>query len=386
MVIAVPEIANFAVAANKDGLLEIVAIAGPTTDDQQFTGAVWLTQELPASPEGQDQWTPAWRSLGAPGGGQLAGITLARNSDGRLEAATLSRSETVWHARQDAPDGDWSDWESLGNPGSNITPPALAQNEDGRLELFAVSLFSGLAVWHRSQLRPGQNQWTEWHSLGFPASQGPLTVLAPTVARNKDGRLEVHLAVGGKIWHSWQKTANSPEWMPWSSLDSPDAHEDVGLPTVVLDGEGRLQVFAGSGAAIWSRRQHGPGQGPWEPWTLPYPEPAAGEPVLAVAAQAGGRLVLFALRNTPEGSQSLEKLEQEATDGEKWLPGDPIDTSLLGLAEVVPKAGNPALATDSRGRLRLFLSVPGRIGIYALNQTNPAGGQWRQSINFFEAP
>lgn len=386
MVIAVPEIANFAVAANKDGLLEIVAIAGPTTDDQQFTGAVWLTQELPASPEGQDQWTPAWRSLGAPGGGQLAGITLARNSDGRLEAATLSRSETVWHARQDAPDGDWSDWESLGNPGSNITPPALAQNEDGRLELFAVSLFSGLAVWHRSQLRPGQNQWTEWRSLGFPASQGPLTVVAPTVARNKDGRLEVHLAVGGKIWHSWQKTANSPEWMPWSSLDSPDAHEDVGLPTVVLDGEGRLQVFAGSGAAIWSRRQHGPGQGPWEPWTLPYPEPAAGEPALAVAAQAGGRLVLFALRNTPEGSQSLEKLEQEATDGEKWLPGDPIDTGLLGLAEVVPKAGNPALATDSRGRLRLFLSVPGRIGIYALNQTNPAGGQWRQSINFFEAP
>ena len=45
VVIAVPEIANFAVAANKDGLLEIVAIAGPTTDDQQFTGAVWLAQE-----------------------------------------------------------------------------------------------------------------------------------------------------------------------------------------------------------------------------------------------------------------------------------------------------------------------------------------------------
>ena len=168
MVIAVPEIANFAVAANKDGLLEIVAIAGPTTDDQQFTGAVWLAQELPALPDGQDQWTPAWRSLGTPGGGQLAGITLARNFE--------------------------------------------------------------------------------------------------------------------------------------------------------------------------------------------------------------------------EGSQSLEKLEQEATDGEKWLPGDPIDTGLLGLAEVVPKADNPALATDTRGRLRLFLSVPGRIGIYALNQTNPAGGQWRQSINFFEAP
>jgi hypothetical protein len=172
VVIAVPEIANFAVAANKDGLLEIVAIAGPTTDDQQFTGAVWLAQELPALPDGQDQWTLAWRSLGTPGGGQLAGITLARNSDGRLQAATLSHNETVWHAWQDAPDGDWSDWESLGNPGGSITPPALAQNEDGRLELFAVSLLSGLAVWHRSQLRLGQNQWTEWRSLGFPASQG----------------------------------------------------------------------------------------------------------------------------------------------------------------------------------------------------------------------
>jgi hypothetical protein len=70
----------------------------------------------------------------------------------------------------------------------------------------------------------------------------------------------------------------------------------------------------------------------------------------------------------------------------KWLPGDPIDLVLLGLAEAVPKADNPALAIGSRGRLRLFLSIPGRIGIYALNQTTPAGEQWLESINFFEAP
>jgi hypothetical protein len=47
----VPEIAEFAVAANKDRLLDIVAIAEPVgADDEGFSGAIWINQQITAVP------------------------------------------------------------------------------------------------------------------------------------------------------------------------------------------------------------------------------------------------------------------------------------------------------------------------------------------------
>jgi hypothetical protein len=105
-----------------------------------------------------------------------------------------------------------------------------------------------------------------------------------------------------------------------------------------------------------------------------------------VGAQAGGRLVLFALRSRPDGTQSLEKLEQEGGVSGQWLAGDPIETTLLGKPEIVPKADNPALASDGRERLRLFLSIPGTVTLYCLNQTSAGGGQWLESWINLQAP
>jgi len=383
-----PEIEHFAVAPDRNGRLVVVAIAGPGKDDPQFTPAVWLVQELP---DGENQWPDTWRSLGTPGGVyQLDGITMASNASGGLEAAVLAQNTTVWHARQENADGDWSDWESLGNPvsGGSITPPALAESNDGRLELFTVSLLPRRAVWHRSQLQPGQNQWTGWSSIGFPGgqSQGELTAAAPAVALNLDGRLEVHLLVGGQIWHTWQKTADSHEWMPWSPLGRPEDRGAVGLPTVTADGDGRLHVFTASGPAIWMRDQPAPGLGPWRPWRDLSLRGLAGRLALALAAQAGGRLVLFALRDMPDGTQSLEKLEQEGAIDEQWLPGDPIETEVLGKPEFVPAVDELALGITGDERLRLFMSVRGSPAMYVLNQTSPAGGQWLESWFNFQAP
>ena len=81
------------------------------------------------------------------------------------------------------------------------------------------------------------------------------------------------------------------------------------------------------------------------------------EAALAVAAQEGGRLVLFALRNLPDGTQSLEKLEEEGGVGGLWLAGDPLGTGLLGKPDYVPKADYPTLASGGPEGIQRALDV-----------------------------
>jgi hypothetical protein len=210
--------------------------------------------------------------------------------------------------------------------------------------------------------------------------------VAPAVAQNQDGRLEVHLRVGEQIWHAWQKTAGSHDSVPWTPLGQPEGQGPVGLPTVALDVDGLLQVFTTSGPDIWMRQQHAPGHGPWEPWESLSLNGRTGEATLAVAAQAGGRLVLFALRNLPDGTQSLEKLEEEGGAEGLWLAGDPLGIGLLGKPDYVPKVDNPTLASDGRERLRLFASIPGSGGIYFVIQASAGGEEWEDGFLNFAAP
>lgn len=65
-------------------------------------------------------------------------------------------------------------------------------------------------------------------------------------------------------------------------------------------------------------------------------------------------------RNRPDGTQSLEKIEQEGGLDEQCVAGDPIEGKLLGKPGSVPTADQTVLALDGRFRLRLFLTVPGR--------------------------
>jgi hypothetical protein len=95
---------------------------------------------------------------------------------------------------------------------------------------------------------------------------------------------------------------------------------------------------------------------------------------------------LFILRNMPDGTQTLDKLEQEGGIGGLWQAGDPTETKLLGQAESVPKADSPALTSDGRERLRLFLRIPGSVAMYNLNQASPGGEQWLESWINLQAP
>ena len=173
------------------------------------------------------------RSLGPPEGGNLeSGISVASNPDGRLEAAIHSNEDTVSHAWQISPGGDWSSWISLPvpEPGYQTLAPVIAQNDDGHLEIFATVMDSD--VWHTWQHRPGHGPWQGWHPLLHnPLPEGGF-IQTPAVAKNHDGRLEAFAMASDlevsaaaperELWHCWQTAANNG-WAGWNSLQHPPA-------------------------------------------------------------------------------------------------------------------------------------------------------------------
>lgn len=124
---------------------------------------------------------------------------------------------------------------------------------------------------------------------------------------------------------------------------------------------------------------------------LPAEPGEGGEPKLAAGAQDDGRLVVFALRDKPDGEQSLQKLEQ-AADGH-WTSDDLIDPAdeLLG-QPIIGAAGNPALVIDNLGRLRLICSLrtragaPLTLGIYSMVRVDQGGSVWEEVFQNIHAP
>jgi|SRR5512135_529906 hypothetical protein len=93
-------------------------------------------------------------------------------------------------------------------------------------------------------------RWNGWTSFGKPSQVGFTT--APTVTRNKDGRLEVLITGGdGNLWHLWQTSAGRAR-SPFVSLGAPPnaSLTPFSAPTVSDNADGRLEVFAAAGGAF----------------------------------------------------------------------------------------------------------------------------------------
>jgi hypothetical protein len=94
----------------------------------------------------------------------------------------------------------WSNWASIG--GNTVDLPSVANNEDGRLEVFARG--PGGDLQHIWQTAPN-NGWSDWDSLGFPFAGGYVPPYYIAVGQNEDGRLEVFITlVSNELWHIWQ--------------------------------------------------------------------------------------------------------------------------------------------------------------------------------------
>jgi hypothetical protein len=273
----------------------------------------------------QGEWSSGWQSIGGSVTG-IPGVGKNPDSGARLEVFAKGTDTALWHVWQNAPNLAWSGWVSLGgqvnddagapvlglnqgagplnnclhvfvlanasgwNPGShydylNQMWPAgnwsgwtslggwqgggsssVAQNQDGRLELFArgQSFASSGDLSHNWQTEAATNSWSGWNSLGSPPP-GPITSIA--AASNFDGRIEVFGISGGALWHIWQTSPNNG-WSGWASLAAPPV---PGLSNgtncmVGRNQDGRLEVFVvGSDGALWHIWQTWPNLA-WSGW------------------------------------------------------------------------------------------------------------------------
>jgi hypothetical protein len=263
----------------------------------------------------------------------LGPIVLAKNHDGRLELVTLQSSEagydpyTVLHRWQETPGGEWTDWHSLGEPpgGTGGYGPAVARNSDGRLELFTRG--DDLAVWHIWQRYPSSG-WSAWSSLKHPPDH-PMVDGSPVVARNKDWRLELFVAIDGVVWTRSQRPEGG--WSDWESLGAPEGQE-ASWVVAAQTRQRSVNLFTGD-SELFHRWQFLDGSG-WGAWR-PLPKPPRVR-FATVGAHADGRLVLFGVE---EDTGSLWKLEQDHTGSwREWqsivenpVPGEQLEISTLAL-------------------------------------------------------
>lgn len=221
-------------------------------------GSVWHV----SSPQpGPSAFWPAWTSLGPSSGPAALAVSATTLADNRAEvfavrevpAGTVSPPfgvyGTLWHRWQQTADGmQWSRWESLGMPnGKPVSAPTLAENHDGRLELFAQA--SDGLVYHRAlQTASDPRSWSPWAPLHPAGPQGGAQDFG--VARDADGKL-VMIGTGQESYllrHTAQTTAGASTWTPWSSLATVPGDlfpEEVwlGPPAVGFNQAGLMETF-----------------------------------------------------------------------------------------------------------------------------------------------
>ena len=294
----------------------------------------------------------AWAGGGSGGGGgdgfQMS-RRVAQNSDGRLEIFARAPDNAVWHDWQDAPNGGWSGWNKLG--GQTVSNPVVSADADGRLEVFTI--VNG-HLYHTFQL-PGGGWYDTWIDEG----DGNL-VGEPAAMLNSNGSLEVFARnSAGALEHKWQTSANG-SWSGWASLGG-ILHSD---PGVGRNGDGRLEVFGlGTDNRLYHIWQTAPHAG-WSDWGGFGGITLQGTP--HVGPNADGRLEVF-VTGSDDQLHHIAQLPGGGWSG--W-----IDAGSFGVI------GEPAVGRNGDGRLEVF--ARGSDGaLWHLWQTAPNSG-WTTGAAF----
>jgi uncharacterized protein (TIGR03437 family) len=284
-----------------------------------------------------------WADLG----GSVTGkISVAKNSDGRLEAFARWQDNSLRYSVQSsAGSTEWSGWTSLG--GTLASDPVAALNKDGRIDIFAIS--SDTTVSHIEQSSPGSNAFTAWASLGGQARGNPF------VLANADGRLEVFIfTVRFGMWHAWQ-TSPDGGWSGGTEITG----NLVSSPAAGLNSDGRVVVFTGDDdGRDWWIIQNNTGQDSWSPWWC-----LLGGTVTSplVGTNKDGTLEIFAVRS----------------DGSVWTSTQTAPGS-YNYTDWAPLGGNIngdlAVTSNADGRLEIFGRGTDN-ALWHASQTSP-GGTW----------
>jgi acylphosphatase len=171
-------------------------------------------------------------------------LAVGRNKDGRLEVIARDGQGMTYRIREQAP-GSWqgSSWERLGSKAIGPRLLAIGRNKDGRLEAFAQGTDAGKTLWHIWQQEPGKGWSSDWVSLG-----GSVNNVIWVAAQEEDGRLAVFARGGDNaLWRLEQQEAGR-SWGSWESVGGKVAD----LLAVGRQQDGRLAVFVqGADKALW---------------------------------------------------------------------------------------------------------------------------------------
>ncbi|MEU8926131.1 RICIN domain-containing protein [Kitasatospora sp. NPDC048545] len=249
-----------AVAANQDGRLQVF---GAGTDGTLKS----LTQTAPGSVYGEN-WDP-WTSMGAPTGVKLVGRpAAAMNSSGQLQVFGWGNDHQLWTRVQNkANTKNWSPWKPLPALSGGVQGyPAVARNQDGRLQVFALG--TGGKVYDVAQHTPGQQQWgSSWKPLTGQGTAfgGVVSLNNLNVAANADGRLEVFARHSdNSLWHTMQTQPSSVDsWSTPSSLGGTTINDSA----VVANRDGRLEAFSVHTSVLAHSAQGESNPPPSDTWT-----------------------------------------------------------------------------------------------------------------------
>ncbi|MER6576398.1 PIG-L family deacetylase [Nonomuraea sp. NPDC001023] len=206
-----------------------------------------------------------------------------RNADGRPQVFVVRSGvvSTYWQTAA----GQWGGPAVLGGAGGPLRPAvSVGVNADGRLQIFAQRL-SDHHVVSLSQTTAGGSWAATWSDLGNPGTGAPEQIGVPAVAANGNGRLQIFVKNGaGGVSTRTQSAANSGTWGSWTALSGGGSDIQDGL-TAVTNPQGRIELFAASRTRIVRWYQAIPGGAFVADTLLPSMTPAS--PPTAALAQDG---------------------------------------------------------------------------------------------------
>ncbi|MFJ4188362.1 PIG-L family deacetylase [Kitasatospora sp. NPDC089509] len=195
------------------------------------------------------------------------------NQDGRPQVFVVRAGALYTYWRQ--PDGSWSGSLRLADPGGRLAPGiAVGSNADGRLEVFARRLTDHHIV-SLPQAAPNGGWSDSWADHGNPNSGlgNEDQVGVPVVADDQDGRLEIFVKNGGGgLSSTWQTAPNGGWSSTWADQGGSDVQDPV---TAIRNGVGAIEVFASTRSGIlgwWQTAPNGAFSGPGQ---IPNARPAS---------------------------------------------------------------------------------------------------------------
>jgi hypothetical protein len=226
---------------------------------------------------GSDTWT-RWK----PFGGSMSSVVAGTNGNGLIEVfgvrwpADSQWGGRVFHRWQLAPNSDsWSEWEEFGGRLS-LVPSRLTvtASSTGGLVLFGINQVN--EIWGRTQFigsngSNGQGSWSDWGLISAPAAA---TVSRIAARHNSTNRMELFgIDTLGKVFYRWELTPGTGSWSSWVELGG-----SLKLPasiTATTIGPGGAVVLFGTDSSrrLWGRTQFvgsngSNGIGSWSNWGL----------------------------------------------------------------------------------------------------------------------